>query len=243
MGTEIGKSKGNLFARESAFLPVNGSMWDNCPKLAILQDPSVGYRYFNHFFTYAAGDWTITTTETGGGSATEAITDDKGGVLLITNDDQDNESNEFQMKVCEAFQLLPGKPCWIEGRFKVNDATQSDFLFGLCITDTTLIDGMSDGVYFLKTDEAVDITYHCEKDSGDTTGDTGVDLADATYVRLGIYYDGAGTVEYWVNGVLRKSSTTTIPDDELLAISFAIQNGEGAAKTLSVDYIEAVQLA
>ncbi len=32
------------------------------------------YMYQNDFFTYNSGDWTITTTEAGTGSATEAVT-------------------------------------------------------------------------------------------------------------------------------------------------------------------------
>jgi len=54
--------------------------------------------------------------------------------------------------------------------------------------------------------------------------------------------DGA-SVEYWVNGVRVATSTTNIPNDELLRISFALQAGEITnAKTLSVDYIRAVQI-
>ena len=34
---------------------------------------------------------------------------------------------------------------------------------------------------------------------------------------------------------------TNVPDDEELALSFAVQNGEAVAKVLSVDYIGATQ--
>jgi hypothetical protein len=41
-----------------------------------------------------------------------------------------------------------------------------------------------------------------------------------------------------VNGVVVGTSVTTnLPDDEDLTISFAIQNGEAVAKTMTVDYI------
>lgn len=217
-------------------------MWADCPLLAIAQDPALAHVYFNHFHDYNAADWTITTTEGGGGAATEAITDELGGVLLVTNDNLDDDSDEFQ-KVGEAFSLVPGKPLWIEGGWKVSDATQSDFLFGLCMTDTTLIDGLQDGIWFQKDDGDANVDYHCDKDNTDSTGDTGVDMATATWMRLGMKVPAdAKTVEYWLNGVQVASATANIPDDELLRISFAIQNGEAVAKTLSGDYIKAVQM-
>ena len=37
-------------------------------------DPFKYYTYSNDFFTYHADEWTITTTEAGTGSATEAVT-------------------------------------------------------------------------------------------------------------------------------------------------------------------------
>lgn len=243
MAMQSYRKNGILGYGDDALAPdVKDGMWADCPLLSIAQDPSIAHEYYNHFHDYTAADWTITTTEGGGGAATEAITDELGGVLLITNDNLDDDSDEFQ-KVGEAFSLVPGKPLWIEGGFKVNDATQSDFLFGLCMTDTTLIDGLQDGIWFQKDDGDANIDRHCDKDNTDTTADTNIDMADGTWIRLGMKFlaDGA-TVEYWINGVRVGSSTTNIPDDELLRISFGIQDGEAVAKTLSVDYIRAVQI-
>src|SRR5688500_1063539 len=73
-----------------------------------LPDPTKWHTYFNDFDTFVAGDWTITTTEAGAGSATEALTDADGGVLLVTNDAADNDADFFQ-KVGESFLLASGK--------------------------------------------------------------------------------------------------------------------------------------
>ena len=43
--------------------------------------PHKYHTYFNDFDTYLASDWTITTTEDGTGSATEALADGDGGLL------------------------------------------------------------------------------------------------------------------------------------------------------------------
>lgn len=241
--TVSGRKAGNVVFGDDVLSPnVVSGMWADCPLLAYLFDPSIGHLYDNHFHAYATGDWTLTTIELGGGNATEAITDEVGGVLLVTNDAADNDSDEFQMKVCEAFKLTPNKPAWLEGRFKVSDATQSDFIFGLCITDTILFDGFTDGVYFLKDDGDANIDRHTEKNSTDDTADTGVDMADGVYVILGIKWDGVDGVEYWINGVQVATSKTNVPDDENLCISFGLMNGEAVAKTLSVDYIRAFQV-
>ena len=54
----------------------------------------------------------------------------------------------------------------------------------------------------------------------------------------GFYYDGKSAIEYYVDDVkLGTSVTTNLPDDEELAVSFGIQNGAAAAKTMTVDYI------
>ena len=107
-------------------------------------DPFKYYIYSNDFFTYHADEFTITTTEGGSGDASEALTSLAGGALLITNDDADNDHDFFQLKG-ESFKYSSTKNMFFKARFKVSDATQSDFAIGLIITDTTIIDGVTDG--------------------------------------------------------------------------------------------------
>ena len=59
--------------------------------------PHKYHTYFNDFDTYLASDWTITTTEDGTGSATEALADGDGGLLLVTNAAGDNDHDFFQL--------------------------------------------------------------------------------------------------------------------------------------------------
>ena len=66
------------------------------------------YGYFNDFMTYNSGDWTVTTTEAGTGSATEAVTSSAGGALLLTNAAGDNDLDFLQLKG-EAFRLSASK--------------------------------------------------------------------------------------------------------------------------------------
>lgn len=203
-------------------------------------DPSKYISYVNDFFTYTAADWTITTTEAGAGSATEALTPVQGGVLLVTTDDADNDNDFFNLAT-EPFLFVSGKKTWFKTSFAVSDATQSDFVIGLQITDTTPL-AVTDGVYFQKDDGDTDIDFHVTKNSTSTSASALGTLVDATYITLGFYYDGASEIKYYVNDVhTGTSATTNLPDDEEMTVSFGLQAGEAAAKTLSLDYIMVAQ--
>jgi hypothetical protein len=205
-----------------------------------LPDPTDWHVYFNDFHTYTAGDWTITTTEAGAGSATEALTDTAFGALLITNAAGDNDRDFFN-KVGESFLLTAGKKLFFKARFKVSDATQSDFVMGLQITDTTPLD-VTDGIFFQKDDGDDNLDFHVEKNNTATSASDIATVADDTYLTVGFYYDGGVSTEtsikYFVNEAhVGTSVNTNMPDDEELTISFGIQNGAAAAKTMTVDYI------
>lgn len=206
----------------------------------ILPDVTKAHVYFNDFDHYTAADWTITTTEAGAGNATEALGNVDGGVLVITNDDADNDA-DFLQKVGESFKFASGKKLWFESRFKVSDATQSDVVIGLQITDTTPLD-VTDGVFFLKADGAATVDLLVEKNNTATTNSSVATLVDDTFIKLSFYYDGVSAIYYYVDGVLKGSSVTTnLPDDEELTISFGIQNGEAVAKVMTIDYILAAK--
>lgn len=205
-----------------------------------MPDPTKFHTFFDDFDRFNTADWTITTTEAGASSASEALANEDGGVLLITNDAADND-NDFFQKVGESFKFESGKKLWFKARFKVSDATQSDFVIGLQITDTSPLD-TTDGVFFQKDDGDANLDFHVEKDNSATSATAIATVADATYLTVGFYYNGSDEVQYFVNDTkLGTLATTNLPNDEELTISFGIQNGEAVAKTMSVDYILAVK--
>ncbi len=196
------------------------------------------YTYFNDFVAYAAGDWTITTTEDGAGSATEALAAAQGGQLLITNDDADDDADFFQL-VGESFKYVAGKKLSFVFRGKLSDAADSDFVAGLQITDTTPL-AVSDGIFARKSDGDNTLQLVVCKDGTESVADMG-ELADATWFDFEISYEGANSrIEGYLNGARVCSvALTNAPDDEELTISFGVQNVEAAATTLHVDYIGA----
>lgn len=195
--------------------------------------PTLFHQYFEDFDYYTAGDWTVTETDSG---ATQALADGDGGLLLITNTAADNDLVVLQKKG-ESFRFASGKRLFFEVRFKVSDATQSDVVVGLQITDTSPLD-VTDGVFFIKDDGSTSVALRVEKNNT-ATATTGVaTMANDTFITLGFYYDGDSSIQYSVNGtVLGTSVTTNLPDDEDLTVSLALQNGEAVAKTMTVDYV------
>jgi len=197
-----------------------------------LPDPTEFHTYFEDFDTYTAGDWTVTETQAG---ATQALTDGDGGQLLLTNSAADNDLVSLQ-KVGESFKFEAGKKLWFKARFKVSDATQSDFVVGLVITDTTPLD-VTDGVFFMKDDGDTNLDFHVEKNNTATSA-TAIATVGTSFFTVGFYYNGVDKVHYFVDGVEKGySAVTNLVDDEELAVTVAIQNGEAAAKTMTVDYI------
>lgn len=203
-----------------------------------LPDPASWHTYMNDFDTYVAGDWTVTSV----GSATRALTSGDGGILLLTNAAADDDST-FLDKVGASFLMESGKKAFFKARFKLSDVTQSDFVIGLQVTDTTPLD-VTDGIYFLKTDGAATLAVICRKDAttGSTTA-TAATLVDDTYVTVGWYYNGKDSVAYFVNDVQigTLDGTSTYLPDTTLTVSFGLQNGEAVAKTASIDYILAAK--
>jgi hypothetical protein len=186
--------------------------------------------------------WTVTLVEGGAGESTVALADGAGGLLLITTDAAENDGVNMQVTK-EAFKLASGKPCYFGIRLKVSEATQSDFLVGLCITDTDLLGGVTDGVYFDKVDGSTDINFTLEKNGTETTSASAVGTCvDDTYVILEFFFDGTN-VDAYVDGALQtRLAVTNLPDDEELTPSIHFLTGAAAAETMTVDWIRAIQI-
>lgn len=203
-----------------------------------MPDPTL-YHVFNpDFDTYLASQWTITTTGTG----TVALVDGNGGLVAITNSAADNDA-VFLQTVKESFFPVVGKKTFFKTRVKVSDATQSDLLVGLQITDTTPLDA-TDGIYFYKADDAATVSIFVRKNAttGSTTAVVGT-LTDDTFVELAWFYDGIDRLYYAFNGTIigfLDASATYLPD-VALAVSWGLQNGAAAAKVGTFDYLFVAQ--
>lgn len=214
-------------------------------------DPKDWYIRDIDFHRYLATDWVITET----GSGTRAVSQSPFGVLVVTNAAADNDVNSLQESsvaagaVAEQWKFVAGKPLYFGTRFKLSDATQSDLVIGLHITATTPIaSAPTDGIYFRKDDgdRLIDLVGRKNSAGSEVAGVLGTSgyLTDDTWTKLEFYYDGVSScIQAFQDGVgFGSIPLTNVVDDEELAISFAVQNGEAVAKVLSLDWIKVAVL-
>lgn len=225
--------------------PLDDTIWSPLSKWIKYLDIGQAVRFdgpFADFLMFVEAHWNVTKVELGYGSASLTLQDIVGGVLRITCDTSDNDSVQIQLKG-EPFKLVSGKPCWFEARFKTAEATQIDLLFGLCITDTTLIAGFSDGVVFKKDDGDAYIDFQSVKGNTPTDKAAIATLVANAWTKVGFYFDGYQTLTPYIDGVklTAQKIQTNIPDDTEITPSIAIMNGEWAIASVDIDYIKAVQ--
>jgi hypothetical protein len=227
-------SAGVVFAAP-AFFPegfnnLPASHWMHGRDKLTMPAPFRDFQWFDDFFKYTAGDWVVTEVS----DSTQAMGDANGGTLVLTTLTTEDDAAHLQ-SVGEIFTFAAGKEAYFETRLNIGEATQSDFVVGLQVRDTTPL-GVADGVYFQKDDGDALIDFHSMSGSVDTSA-TGIHTAVAsTFVKLAFYYDGATNITYAIDDVVGGSITAT-PTATELTISFGVQAGATGAEVLTVDYI------
>lgn len=163
------------------------------------------------------------------------------GIYIMT-DSAENDGESLQI-MGEPFYLnSTTKPCFFGTKILMSEATQSDVLVGLCITDTALLGGMTDGINWRKVDGSTDTKCYVEKDSTETASAASEHTMTTTAVALGFIYNGTYVIPY-VNGVAGTSlAITNLPDDEALTPSIEILAGSGANNYLTVYFLDAYQI-
>lgn len=197
----------------------------------------IDYLYdFDDFTSYVAAMWTVTLS----GAGTTAMTDGLGGQILLTNAGADNNFVS-QQKLGSAWRLSVGKRAWFECRFQASEATQSDWLFGLVITDTDPMTSFTDGIAFTKNDGDALINLSVAKASSVVTTPALSTFVAATFTTLAFYYDGKDLFAYKDGVQIARLLSPVIPDTNNLRITFHHQNGDANARTMLIDRIFAAQ--
>ena len=216
--------------------------FNNLPETHFMRDrdkipvpyPPTWTEWFDDFMEYESGNWVTTETDVGAGDTTQALADADDGIMVYTTAGNEDDASH-QQTIAELFKFESGKELYFETRLKIGDATQSDFVIGLQVRDTTSL-AVSDGMFFQKDDGDALLDFHSMATSVDTAS-TGIHtVVDDTYVKLAFYYDGGTQVLVSVNDALVATVTAT-PSTTELTVSSAVQAGSAAADVLSVDYI------
>jgi len=172
-----------------------------------------------------------------------------GGVLEILGGTGDNEETHMTaINTGFAIDAASSRKLWFECRIQNSDADLTGWFVGLASDDgaeetSILTDGGGAtedaiGFYVIAGDAATDINLITAKGDTETLTDTGVDVADDTWMNLAYYWDG-NMVHAYVNGALKVSTSSNVPNDGTIifpAIHFA-QRVDAAADTLRIDYV------
>lgn len=189
-------------------------------------------------------EYTNTVIDVGAGTslASQAIT--AGNRCLLTTAQAENDSVELQV-VGTPFQLASGHPLYFGAKVSISDATQSDFVVGLCSTDTNIIATHAialadDGAYFYKLDAGT-VIYAAAEKSGTVAATACGTAMDTSKHIYEIYYDGVGAVSFYFDGGLVVQATSGYPT-AVITPSIGLAAGAAAAKTGLVEWMRCIQL-
>lgn len=199
-------------------------------------DPTDPVQNFHDFYQYVAADWTVTNTTS---HATIALAAGAGGVLSlagggasVTNDIAAVISNPLNVS------FTSGQQVWGYFGFKVSTVANDQIQMGITTANSALTP--TAGIYFNKAAAASTIDFVVRSASTSTTQSAVATLVNATYVRLGFYYNGKDAVDVFVNDAKVYSQTvlTNLPTAQNLALGFGFKSAATAPTTsdLIVDF-------
>ena len=193
------------------------------------------FTYVDDFLGLAVdttNDWTVVKDS---GATVAIVADTVGGELGLTSaGTTDNDGASIQKN--ETFSVDANKNLFFQTRIKCNDADQTDICVGFTVNFATNPEAMltaADRIVFQVDDGDASILCKTEKDGTETSTDSGIDLADDTYVKLGIAVAGTGSAKFYINDLLVATHSANIPDDENLTIAAMSVSGSASGTRLT----------
>lgn len=239
-------------------------LWGNAPWLQCLADPSLGYIFWDDFLNPASAtvsDYHAYTSAGDGGTGTNAFQDAAGGVFNLVTAAADNDYHELT-SVAENWKFAAGKKLWFEARFKLAEATTNDSAWWFGFSDTLTTGAFQadaagplasyDGALIWKNEDALTINFETSNAGTQATTSAMATFISDTWTRVGFYFDGTATTStitpyYSVDGssalVAGTAQSITLSGLEEMHLVAGVKAGPGgAAETLQIDYIRALQL-
>ena len=191
--------------------------------------------YTNDFNTLIGTDYTVT-----GVSSTFALTSGIGGQAILTPGGTTTASSAY--KNGQFFQFTASTRAWFTTRFQVS-AVAGNVSFYVGMQKGSAV---TDGLWFAKAAASTSINLVSTVNSTATTLVTGVATAvAATWVELGLYYDGTDLIVYSNSTPVARVSAPTVGStgttltNALIAPVFQIT--PVATDTLTTDFVLAAQ--
>jgi hypothetical protein len=185
--------------------------------------------------------YVITRVEAGTAASGIEASDESGFVAELVTDNLDNDGLNMQV-VGKAFRLAPNRDTYFGCALQADDATQSDFLVGLCVTTTDALGaGLTDGIYFNKLDGGADINAVTRKDSSQVVSSAIHTWVANTTVTLEFYCTGLN-VAFYVNGTFVSTHVANVVEDEVLTPTMQFLSGSAGVKRCKVVWARAMCL-
>jgi len=182
------------------------------------------------------------------GGSTFAHTDVAGGAVLLTTGATTDNGVKLQLGDelsgnGENVSFAAEYPTYFGVTLQINDATQTDFLAGFCVTDTDCLGAVADGIYFRKVDADTTIYFVLEQGSAESATAVAT-MADATDITLEFFYWGSNVYVYADNVLMATIADTdaNFCNDELLRLTFEFLTGEDVADTCTIKRLRFVQI-
>jgi hypothetical protein len=229
-----------------------------------LPDPTDISVNFEDFFQYVAGDWTVTNTSSyqtiGLVVGNGGIISTTGGASSVTGNIGAIQSNPLNFNIATNTTTATAPPtqqAWFYTAFKATTAANNQLQVGVASSIAALTP--TDGIYFNKAAGSAAITFVVRKGSASlaataySSGTTTVaTLVDATFIKLGWYYDGKGNIDVFVNdakvcsvdvGTSTGTMVATFPNATNMGIGFGCKAAATAPTTadMIVDFMLSAQ--
>lgn len=185
-------------------------------------------------------DWTVVKDT---GASVGIVADTENGELALTSaatTDDDGASIQGN----EIFLPESGRTIWFETMVKCSDADQTDIFVGLTQNFATNPEAAltaSNRIGFQINDGNASILCKTEASDTETSTDSGEDMADATYVKLGVRVEGTGAVYFYVDRQLVATHSTNIPATEMALAAMSLSGSATGTRVTTLDYIMGVQ--
>jgi len=208
----------------------------------------VGYSTFgydNHFLGNltaggsGGGGWKQTKVAGGNGSSQLEMMDEDGGVIRLRAATNDNDGIQV-VQFGESILLESNKPVYWGAKWNLTSNIQSDMFIGLTTAnDTSILAGNPNNMIgFVKHDGDANLDLISRVAGLGTANDTGVNLANNTYVITEFLWDGT-KVRFYVDGSLITTKTTKPAIEMTLAMCYlnGVAYATGVQNGLEVDWM------
>jgi hypothetical protein len=219
-------------------------------KLPTTMNMMVHSRFVDDFFRWEAsgsnvGGWKNNAIGNGlnAGPVVDGGYSLNGDVSFATDNTAIGDGAHFEWDSPAICQPAAGRPYWFSCRVRmVTSAAGVHIRIGLSANTANPFAADPNGIFFVLGETDTKLGSIVKNAAGTTEdADHDVTLAADTWYELSWYYDGAGNVKLFKDGVHLSTVTTNIPVGLSLTPFFAaITHTAGANKIVAVDFIQVV---